>query len=190
MKRILFVVSHIGSGSNKLIQVLNQNPRVQIFITNTIYEHPKDLYNLLQFQHKTDDNSAIYGDHLLFNSNLVSKSFYDICKFIYIIREAKASLNLNTYHPKNKAESYYRFRLRRIYEMARSTKDAMFLDWDEIKSGQCFSQLEDYLKLKMPLKLVDDMEEPYEERHDLATVSRAQDTYEKYSYKIKSVFSK
>lgn len=185
MKRILFIVSHIGSGTDKLVEILNSNPRVEIYETGFTYQHPIELNALIEMPHKNHTVAAIYGDHFLFNSNILSKSFYDICKFLYVIREAKSSINLNTYHPLKQIVPYYRFRIRRIYEMIRKTKDYLFLTWDEIQKENGLKQIENFLDLKDPLIPIENMTDSYEDKFPMSLVELAQDTYEKYLFKIR-----
>jgi hypothetical protein len=94
MKKVAFVVSHLGSGSDELVRILNENPRVIIHSTDRVYTHPNDLDWLFEQGHKLDNATAIYGNHLLHNASFASKSLYEICKFIYLIRPAKPSLNI------------------------------------------------------------------------------------------------
>jgi hypothetical protein len=86
------------------------------------------------------------------------------------------------YAPKFAAR-YYGFRLRRICETARKTKDSLFLTWDDLASGRAFSSIEDYLGLRTQLKA--------EHRHfqacvrdelDERLVLECQDAYERYYY--------
>ena len=70
MKRIVFVVSHVGAGAEIFItQVLNENPRLDILTHGRVYEHPSDLDALFLHPHKLTNTAAIYGDLLLHNVN-------------------------------------------------------------------------------------------------------------------------
>jgi len=120
----------------------------------TEYNHPTSLNWLGEHGHKIDNSAAIYGDHLLFNIQFTNTTFYDFCKFIYVIRPAKESLNRiilqNDYTPKN-ALRYYTYRLRRICEMAKHTPGAVLLQNKDLANGTGYAPIEEYLDLKEPL---------------------------------------
>jgi hypothetical protein len=191
MKKVCFIVSHLGSGSSDLIDILNGNPKCTIQNSSVKYSGPSDLEWLFASPHKCRDSSAIYGDHLLYNSSLSSKNLYERCKFIYFIRPARASLNEismmkgETGLEGRFAARYYCFRLRRICEMARKTIGSLLLTWDDLASGKAFPSIEEYLGLKTQLRA--------EHRHfslhtidefDEKLVSECEDAYERYYYYI------
>lgn len=143
---------------------------------------------MFSIPHKCRDSSAVYGDHLLFNSSLSCKNLYEICRFIYVIRPPRAALNeISTIKDSGLkgafAAKYYSFRLRRICEMARNTPGALLLTWDDMASGKAFVSIEEYLGLKAGLKteyhhfsagLKDDFDE--------GLISECEDAYERYYY--------
>ena len=189
MKKVCFVVSHLGSGSTDLLEILNASPNCMIQNSPVTYSNPTDLNWLFSVPHKCRDRSAIYGDHLLFNASLSCKGLYERCRFIYVIRPARASLNQISMM-RNKtgihgkfAARYYTFRLRRICEMARKTQNSLFLTWDDLSSGRAFSAIEEYLGLKTHLvannkHFKDDIKDCFDER----MVSECEDAYERYYY--------
>ena len=193
MKKVCFVVSHLGSGSGDLVEILNGNPRCQIQSSQVRYSSPDDLEWLFATPHKCRDSSAIYGDHLLLNSSFSCRSLYDFCRFIYVIRPARASLNEMSTPPDNGlkgrfAARHYAFRLRRMCEMARKTPDSLLLTWDDLASGKGFPALEQYLGLKAQLRaeyhhfkacLRDDFDE--------RLISESQDAYERYYYYLAKI---
>lgn len=186
MKNVCFIVSHLGSGSSDLVDILNGNPRCSIQSSSVRYEHPGDLDWLFANPHKCRNSSAIYGDHLLFNTSLSCRNLYDRCRFIYVVRPARASLNeiarSRKYLPKFAAR-YYSFRLRRMCETARRTTDSLFLTWDDLASGRAFSAVEEYLGLKKQLKAGHQHFQAcpggdFDER----LVNECEDAYERYYY--------
>jgi hypothetical protein len=188
MKRIVFLISHVGSDSDKLLKILNENPRVQILNGVQSYRHPVDLDHLIsKTHHKLDNTAAVYGDHLLYNTQFNCEAIHSICKFIYVVREAKPSLNEDQVHLRQTVESYYRFRLRRIYEMAKRTPGSVLLTWDDMQSGAAFPLLEDYLGLKEPLAGTELFIKSVNDRVPFQVVEHAQDAYEKYLYKLKNL---
>jgi hypothetical protein len=190
MKKVAFVVSHLGSGSDDLVRVLNDNPRLVVHNTNGEYSHPTDLSWLFKLGHKQDNAAAIYGDHLLHNAGFSCKALYDYCQFIYMIRSARSSLNeivsLSNYQPENAAK-YYTFRLRRICEMAKSTPGAVLLTWEDLANRQGLPLIEEYLGLKLPLRLMEDLRTEKKDEVPHEIVEEAQESYERYLYYLRQL---
>jgi hypothetical protein len=192
MKKVCFIVSHLGSSSVDLVHILNGNPRCQFYSTSVQYDCPETLNWMFNNGHKCRDASAVYGDHLLFNTSFSSKKLYEFCKFIYVIRPARASLNEISFYEKNypgdRAFKYYTFRLRRICEMASKTRDAVLLTWDDLASGRSFETIEGYLNLKSPLKANDHhFVTSKNDSFDETMIEKAQDAYDRYFYYLKSL---
>jgi len=193
MRTVVFVVSHLGSESHELVRILNNNPRVQISNTeNEHYNHPLDLRNLLEKKHKLDNAAAVYGDHLLFNYCLSSKAIYSICKFIYLIRPAKSTLNiirrLYPNYTNLTAYRYYCFRLRRIFEMAKKTPGSVLITWSDLANDKGYSLIEKYLNLKEPLVHSNEgFLETDEDEIPAEYVDLAQSSYERYLYSLKQI---
>jgi len=183
MKKVAFVVSHLGSESEELVRILNENPRVVIYPKDRVYTHPTDLDWLFEHGHKLDNAAAVYGNHLLHNASFTSKSLYEICKFIYLIRPAKPSINIiqTENYTAHTACRYYCFRLRRICEMAKRTPKAVFLTWQDLADGRGQILIERYLNLKNPLGPVS-FSEPTEDETPPELIEQAQDSYERYYY--------
>ncbi len=189
MKNIVFIVSHLGSGSQILSSGMNKNSRIQVFKTNKVYYHPLSLENLTLSPHKLRNSAAIYLDELLFNFSLCCNNIYEICKFIYLIREPHSTLsNISsyyTYYTPHYAYNYYRHRLRRIYEMAKKTPGAILLTWEDVLSRRGLSLIENYLKLKEPIQPI--YEISTKQSADIDLIKSAEITYEKYLYKMKQL---
>ncbi len=189
MKKVVFIISHLFSGSNSLLETLNQNPRIQIRDTGFQYNHPSNLDNLFSMGHKLNNTAAIYGDHLLHNISLTSKSFYSFCKFIYVINSAKPTLNLLFNSKKfNELNSlrYYAFRLRRIAEMAKSTPGAILLTANDLKDNKGKEIISNYLNLKDSLNDCR-MDNIYPDILSSQYVKKADESYEKYLYYLKTL---
>ena len=196
MKKVAFIISHMGSGSDYLVDILNNNPRCAFFTSPTRYEHPDSLQWIFKYHKLNSYSGAIYGDHLLFNHSFCCKSLYNCCKFIYIIRPARQSLNeifanVKKGYNKNSMVNYYRYRLRRICEMAKITKDSVLLTYDELISGKNFGIIEKYLNLIQPLQNVDvdgELDLSIKENHfSESIISQTQDCYEKYFYYLNNL---
>lgn len=194
MKNVCFIVSHLGSGSDDLVNILNKNPQCSIIQSEINYKNYLSLYKMFDIDHPCRNASAIYGDHILYNMSISSKCFYDFCKFIYVVREPRASLNYIVdnfrYSPEN-AKKYYCFRLRRIYEMFKKTKNSIFLNWDDLDKKTTFDLIEKYLGLnkKLDIKL-DYFKSGYKNSCDENLLIQAEDTYEKYYYYFKEITTK
>lgn len=190
MKNVVFIVSHLHSGSNLLIQTLNKNPRVHVQDTKLSYNHPDVLKNLFSLGHKLDNSSAVFGDHILFNADFSSSSFYDYAKFIYVIRDGRSTLeeilsdkSLN--YDLKSAELYYSYRLRRIYEMATKTPEAIFLNYKQMYNNNNLKLVEDYLNLKDTLEKTE-LDDPVFNLPSSQT-EKCQETFERYFYKFKKI---
>lgn len=194
MKKVCFIISHLGSGSNDLLDIINKNPRCDIQKSSVTYKSPEDLNWLFSKPHKCRDRSAIYGDHILFNQSFSCKNLYEICKFIYIIRPARDSLNeisKNSNLNGEFAANYYSFRLRRICEMARKTPNSLFFTWEELISGSSFLEIEKYLGLKEKLKKEDcHFLNKSKDDFDEKLIINCEDAYERYYYYLKSLKNK
>lgn len=187
MKKVVFLVSHLGSGSNLLSNILDNNPRIQGFRTGKSYVNFHSLESLTDQPHKLDNTAAIYMDELNFNYNLASKSLYSSCKFIYFIREARGSLEdliLNYKYYPAAAMRYYCYRLRRICEMSKNTPDAILLTWDNLHKKEGMELIEEYLNLRERL-IVPDMSSIITKTVPLEIVEKSQNAYERYLYFLK-----
>lgn len=191
MRKVAFIVSHLGSDSNYLVDVLNNNPRCLIFNSSNTYDHPDSL-NWLFSRHKLKNFAgAIYGDHLLYNQSFSCKLLYEYCKFIYVIGSPKKALNeiYKMGYKKQSAFNYYCFRLRRICEMAKCTKNAVLLTRDELINHNNFDIIEKYLNLIQPLvsTRLDGEVEMYNNVFAEPMLRKAEDCYERYFYYLNNI---
>jgi hypothetical protein len=193
MKKVCFIVSHLGSGSTDLIDILNKNPKCQINQSKAQYDSVNSLEWMFFTDHKCRDSSAIYGDHILYNMSLSCKRLYDFCKFIYVIRPARATLNeiitlQDLKYKEEFAARYYRFRLRRICEMAKRTPGSVLVTWDDLSKGTCFSVIEKYLGLTTQLKpehfnFLASVNDKFSEK----LILQCEDAYERYFYYLQKL---
>jgi hypothetical protein len=190
MKKVIFVVSHLASGSTGLIALMNRHPRMRIFNLQGQYKSPLDLEPLLRGDEF--DHAGMYcGDHLLFNPSFCCKSLYESCNFIYAVRPPKPTLNLILSHnamAREQMRNYYLFRIRRIYEMARRTPGAVLLTWNDMMSGAGLKLIEDYLGLKKEIQHEPRFYlTPIPDLVDASEVSEVEDRYEYYLYRLKQL---
>jgi len=193
MRKILFLVSHLGSGSDLLYKSLNLHPRIQGFKStgNNVYAHPLNMLSLINSRHKLHNSSAIFMDELLYNYCFQIKSAYQTCKFIYVVRDAEPTLNWLVENEKFKpiqAQRYYLYRLRRICEMAKRTPGAVVLNYYDLKSKRGGDIIRDYLDVSEPIEF-NDYKLPEAEKQGLLSsslVKEADEAFEKYWYFLKN----
>lgn len=138
MKNVLLVVSHLGANSSSLCHCLEQNKLIHWIKDGLIYKHPTTVDEVLP-DHKYSDIVGIYLNEVLYNYQISHKKIYNTCEFVYLIRSPKTSIKV--LKPKDAvfAVNYYIFRLRRIYEMAKETKGAIFLTWEDLVNNKGIS---------------------------------------------------
>jgi hypothetical protein len=156
MKKILFVCSHLHSGSSILCRILNDHPKIQLSEqVRSNYSSAESLMALSKQHHKLDNRSAIYMDELLYNYQLSTTMAYKECKFIYIVREPDMAISELVARKKMHlpfAIRYYTYRLRRLCEMAKRTPNAVLLTRSDLDDGKGMNLIEDYLNLKIPIQ--------------------------------------
>lgn len=135
MKRIILVVSHLGAGSASLCYCLAQNKIIQWMQDGIIYDDPVlSVESILTTQHRYSEKIGLYINEVLYNYQISHKKVYDACQFIYLVRDPKSSIRIVKPNDATYALNYYVFRLRRIYEMTKETKGALFMTWDDLVS--------------------------------------------------------
>lgn len=191
MSKAVFITSHLFSGSHALCEALDTNKRVSSFSSNAVYQHYDDFRFLVRRKHKANNTAATYLDELLYNHSFSWKPLYEYCKFIYVVREAKPTLNgIVTYHnlKHQAALRYYSYRLRRLCEMARNTPNSLLITWDDITSGKCIDPISDFLNLKSNFKINLDSgyykDFPDDVHYNL--VKKGQESYERHIMYLKS----
>jgi len=186
LKKVCFVVSHLGSGSESLAAALNAHPQCTIHESGVRYESASSLRWLFRAGHKCRDASAVYGDHLIFNSSISSRHIYRVCRFIFVIRPARHSLEeiMSAGYSAEGASSYYRFRLRRICEIAALAPSRMILEWDDLAKEETSDRICEYLGIYGPMDSVRTVEKEGG-RCPEGVISDCQDAYERYHYYLR-----
>ena len=146
MKNVLLVVSHLGANSSSLCHCLEQNKLIHWIKDELVYKHPITIDEALP-DHKYNNIVGIYLNEVLYNYQISHKQIYNTCEFIYLIRNPKSSIKV--LKPKDAvfALNYYIFRLRRIYEMTKETKGAIFLTWEDLINNKGISLIAKKLNL-------------------------------------------
>lgn len=184
-------MSHLGSGHSFLSNHLSTHPRVQLFNTKKIYGNLSDLEALTSLRHKKNDVSAIYLEELLHNHRLTDRKITKFFKFVYLIREPKASLNEIIANNKNytalNALRYYQFRLKGMFEYAKRSR-GFFIDYKDLEKKEKFLALIAYLGLQdfipsgSPTTNVPDT-------IPFTILKEAQDAYERYHLSFSKIFN-
>lgn len=191
MKKVVFIISHLESGSQGLVNILNNNIKCNFFTSNISYTHPDDLNNLFLNEKLKNYSGSVFGDHLLHNTSFYCESFYKMCKFIYVLRSPRQTLNLilsknYSYSQKNIFNNYI-LRVRRIYEMIRKTPNSLFLTWEDLQNDATYNIIENYIKVK-PLNFNKNYFATCEKNDfNENLILESERYYEKYLYLIKNL---
>lgn len=194
MKKVLFVTSHLFSGSSAYFDILNLNHRIQGHRIQMPYINPVTYHHLVNRRHKLNTAAAIWMDELLFNHLFCTEAFYyGAAKFIYIVRDPLSTLNGIVSHYKytpSGATRYYCYRLRRMCEMAKRTPGAVLLTWDDLITSRFDGEVEQYLNLKTPIQKLSKFYEPYQKEFanviPASFMKWAEESYERHLYFLKN----
>ena len=114
MKRTLFIMTHIGSNWENLVNVIEKNVRFQCFNTGISYKHPEDVNGLTSLLHRCENAASVWCDVILHNKDFAMKNLCQHYKFIYWVRSRQESIDdlifKYRYGPEQ-AENYYDYRL-------------------------------------------------------------------------------
>jgi hypothetical protein len=156
-----FLITHSGSGGGVLSRMLNQNPRtVSMGSSGIVYDHPSRLNNLEYWSRHVSGRHmdfAMCVDKLVFNHQLPSPCFFDICRFVYMVRSPEKALGriVQKGYDLSGAADYYAFRLRRMSEMSLKTPNSVLVDYDRmLDSSLCqkkISEIVESLDFRTPL---------------------------------------
>ena len=191
MKKVLFLVSHLGSGSGSLYESLNAHPRIQGFFSNNVYSSSIRLMSLTGNKHKLMNNSRIYMDHLLYNYQISDRSILSCCSFVYVVREPEASIDYligSGAYSRDQAKRYYLYRIRRICELAKRTPGSTFLTHANLRDGKGLDLIQRQLNLKdcIPgINWVD--EEKMKNQLRIGEYDSLSEAYEKYLYFVSNI---
>ncbi len=179
-------MSHLGAGCENLCEALYENPLIDWHKPNVIFNHPEVVYSLSLQPHKSNDAAAIWIKEILYNHYFNHKTICKMCSFIYLIREPRGTLN-SLIKAKNQIDPitrYYIFRLRRLYEMARHTPNALLVNYEDMMPDL----IQDYLELKEPISVKVDKKEQYI-NIPKESMDSAERVYDKYSVALRELLS-
>jgi len=104
-KNSLFIMTHLGSGWESLVEKLKEDQRFDFFKTDFYYHHPEDLEILTNNDHKRENSASIWCDVILHNKDFTCRALRKSCKFVYWTSPFNANIALP------KPEDYYLNRL-------------------------------------------------------------------------------
>lgn len=191
MKKVLFLSSHLGSESDQLYVAFCDLLSIQGYKKENIYRSMQDIYFLTERKHKLKTSARIYMDHLLFNYQFSCKQAYENCKFIFIVREPEETIEFlvsNKLYNKKDAISYYLYRIRRICEMAKNTKEGLFLTHANLKNGKGIQEIKDYINIKERFNFVfENIENKNKNILTYKEIENLNQVYEKYLYFVRNI---
>jgi hypothetical protein len=109
MKKTLFLMTHLGSGWQNTVNILNSDPRIEISMTGLQYHHPDDIDFLTRQPHKSSNSVAIWGDVILHNHNFTCQSLFNDSYFVFL--NSEFDINHSEWKGYTDSEIYYRMRL-------------------------------------------------------------------------------
>jgi len=191
MKKVLFLSSHLGSGSDQLYVAFCDLLSIQGYKKENIYRSMQDIFFLTEQKHKLKTSARVYMDHLLFNYQFSCKQAYENCKFIFIVREPEETIEFlvsNKFYNKKDAILYYLYRIRRICEMAKNSKDGLFLTHANLKNGKGIQEIKDYLNIKERFNFVfENIENKNKNILTYKEIENLNQVYEKYLYFVHNI---
>lgn len=137
-------MTHLGADWVRLKNILEQNPKIQVFQTDIVYRHHEDLKGLWDRPHYNNNAAAWWADVILTNKNFASKQLAKYHKYLYFVAGPECLPKI-PYEPIC-AAAYYRFRLRGLSQ------------WHKRSGGPwiCESDLDDEAGFVKSLSEIDD----------------------------------
>lgn len=114
MKNTLFIMTHLGSGWEKLAATLEECPYLQVYKTGNSYRHPEDVKILNSQAHKWVGSASKYADVIFHNKDFSMKRLCNYYEFIFWscpLEDCIDELITNHKYGKNQAEDYWNFRI-------------------------------------------------------------------------------
>ncbi len=150
LKRVLFSITHLGSGSLPLLNILNQNPRVQFSPASPVVHNYTDLQPLTATPHKMTSVAAMYAFEIAYNYQFGTRNPVRHAHHLFVVRQPEAVLTLlvSGGYGREEAARYYCYRLRRICEIAKRVEQGMLLTFDDLQRGEYGSAVKTFLGLK------------------------------------------
>ena len=185
MKKVVLLMSHLGSGSDALYAAMDAHPSIQGYAGDSTYDTPLRLITLTEKKHKLNNASRIYMDHILYNHQYCLKPD-PMVRMVFLVREPEASIdymiNMKLLR-RQEAKRYYLYRIRRLCELAKRNTGSVFLKYSDIRDGKGMDIISGHLGLKDCLPPLSDLSTPSGKNclslHEYESLG---DSYEKYLY--------
>jgi len=183
MLRHLLIATHHGSGGEQLLACLATSPLVSaVRSADTVsYTTVKTLEDVRAKALKARPNARWAADLLLSNSRFCGRHLYPLCRFVFVVREPEeaipAAVASGLWKP-GLAARQYRFRLRRLAEMARENPGSLLVAHRDLRSV-AVPALRDWLGLKH-LTNTFRVEPPLEADVPWHAIRGARSRYERY----------
>jgi hypothetical protein len=129
MKNTLFIMTHLGSGWEKLASLLEEYPHIHVFQTGYSYGHPDDLSALLSQIHRRKSSAAIWADVVFHNKDFTMKRIASHYKFIFwcsSLQDCVDELVSKYKYKKNNAEDYWAYRMEGLKQYYKRTPNALW----------------------------------------------------------------
>ena len=129
MKNTLFLMTHLGSGWEKITTLLKECPRVDVFQTGLSYGHPDDLSGLLDQPHKRKSSAAVWVDVIFHNKDFKMKRIANHYKFIFwssSFENCAEELILKHKYNKINAQNYWEYRIEGLKQYHKRTPNSLW----------------------------------------------------------------
>jgi hypothetical protein len=162
--KVLFILSHMRSGSSLLTHILNSNPEIIGFgETHLVYESEQDfkalMFKLYWRLKELNMNHQYILDKVLHDQKFLDASFLqsDAVKTIFLLREPKRTLasilDIKPHQNEAHALGYYTSRLATLENYAKlinSKEKSLFITHAQVlnQSELVFTSLQNYLETK------------------------------------------
>lgn len=177
MSELIFIISHLGSGSNIIYQKLNKCPSFKRVKNNILYKNSEEFCKLKL-------KKFTFFDHLLHDYQYSWKEGYNLAKFVYVIcHPALAFQNSSEIISPNDWGRYYCYRLRRICQMAKNTPNAILLNGVQVICGKKMQLLNDFLKTNI---YFENYLKPKQELLSIDNAKEIEESYERHLYFLKN----
>lgn len=187
MNRILLLCSHLESGVDILSENLNSGSKLQKLNGNY---NTIDCLFLKKENFQYNKRPKFYFDNILFNHEFSCKELFKYLSFVYLIGDPRKTITNIVYskiYDEKTACNYYCFRVRRIYEMIKKSKNYIVFFDEDLLNKNIYKDIHDMLGVKDRLKIKNIQRNDKEIRLNKNNIDEVENFYEKYRYKIKQL---
>jgi len=153
-----------------------------------VYADPTSLKIMQEEAARYRPHARLFVDRVVYNHEIISTNYFQMCDYIFLLREAEGTLNAIVQSGRLKPEAalrYYVFRLRRLCEMAKKSPRRVVLTWDELVDKSCLPALKKFLGMKeLPSTY---RRQPELNLVDPALILQGQKSYEKHLRYLRAI---